>query len=252
MPGPENFDHTSKRYGQDLERVKSKVLEMGGFVQEQLRRALKALIDGDSALGLAVASEDATVNAMELAIDDHCSRVLATRSPTAGDLRLIVAVIKAGADLERIGDECQKLGYIGAKLAALERPSNHYAEIDRLGQQVLSGVHNALDAFARMDAALALATARKDRAIDDLHKAVQRQCVAEMQCVAEIPSNAVSIDRLLETMWTARSLERIGDHAKNICEFVIYVVIGRDVRHMSLDDVASEVALVVGRSTRLQ
>jgi phosphate transport system protein len=235
MPGAEKFDHTSSRYSQDLERVRSKVLEMGSFVEEQLRRSLKALVAGDRALGLSVASEDSLVNAMELSIDEQCSRILAIRSPTAGDLRLIVAIIKASADLERIGDECQKLGYISAKLATLDRPSDRYGDIEYLGQQVLGGVHAALDAFARMDAALALDTARKDRAIDELDKAIQRQCVAE------IPSQAASLDRLLETIWTARSLERIGDHAKNICEFVIYVALGRDVRHMSLDDVAREI-----------
>jgi phosphate transport system protein len=239
-------NHTSKRYSQDLDRVRSKVLEMGGFVQEQLRRSLKALLDGDRALGLSVAGEDSIVNAMELSIDEHCSRILAIRSPAAGDLRLIVAAIKAGADLERIGDECQKLGYISAKLATLDRPTDHYGEIERLGQQVLAGVHGTLDAFARMDAALALDTARQDRAIDELYKAIQRQCVAE------IPSHSASLDRLLETIWTARSLERIGDHAKNICEFVIYVVLGRDVRHMSLDDVAGEISRAAERSRREQ
>jgi phosphate transport system protein len=241
MPLFGNVGHTSSRFSQDLERVRWQVLEMGGFVEEQLRRALAALIDGDSTLGLAVASEDSNVNAMELAIDDHCSRILATRSPTAGDLRLIIAAIKSSADLERIGDECQKLGNISAKLAMLERPSDRYRELDRLGQQVLTAVHSTLDAFARMDTALALETARNDRAIDELHRTIQRQCVAEL------PLQLSSVGRLLETMWAARSLERIGDHAKNICEFVIYVVLGRDVRHLSLDDIAVELDRAVKR-----
>jgi phosphate transport system protein len=234
MPLSGDVGHTSSRFSQDLERVRWQVLEMGGFVEEQLRRALKALIDGDSSLGLSVASEDSTVNAMELAIDEHCSRILAIRSPTAGDLRLIVSAIKASADLERIGDECQKLGRIGAKLGTLDRPADHYRDIERLGQHVLTGVHGMLDSFARMDAAQALDTARKDREIDELNRTIQRQCVSE------ISSNPSSLERSLETIWTARSLERIGDHAKNICEFVIYVVLGQDVRHMPLDDVASK------------
>ena len=246
MPVAESFDHTSRRYSQDLERVRWQVLEMGRLVEGQLRRSLKALIDGDRALGLSVASEDSTVNAMEVAIDEHCSRILAIRSPTAGDLRLIIAAIKASSDLERIGDECQKLGYISAKLATLERPSDHYGEIERLGELVLAGVHGTLDAFTRMDAALALDTARKDRAIDELHKSIQRHCVGEM------PLHLTSLDRLLETMWTAKLLERIGDHAKKICEFVIYVALGRDVRHMSLDDVAGEIARAAERSRREQ
>ncbi len=241
MPLREDVGHTSSRFSQELERVRWQVLEMGGVVEEQLRRALKALVIGDSSLGLSVASEDSTVNAMELAIDEHCSRILAIRAPTAGDLRLIVSAIKASADLERIGDECQKLGKISAKLSTFDRPSDQYRDIERLGQQVLAGVHGTLDAFARMDAAQALATARQDREIDELNRTIQGRCVAE------IPSNPLSLERLLETIWTARSLERIGDHAKNICEYVIYCVLGQDVRHMALDAVASELARQTAR-----
>jgi phosphate transport system protein len=229
--------HTSRRYNEDLERLCSKVLVMGGFVEDQLNRFLKALIEANIELSRAVASEDAMVNGMELSIDEDCSRILAIRSPAAGDLRMVVAIVKATADLERIGDECQKLGHISAKLATLERPTDRYGEVEQLGRRVQAMIHDTLDAFARLDPMLALETARKDRAIDELHAAIQRQCTAE------ILNHAAGADRLLETIWAVRSLERIGDHAKNICEYIIFVVLGKDVRHVSLDEVARELAL---------
>src|SRR5450631_4539681 len=159
--------HTSKRFNEELERVRTKVLAMGGFVEEQLGRSLTALVDGDSALGRAVAQDDYKVNGMELSIDEECSRILATRSPAAGDLRMIVATIKAITDLERIGDECEKIGLIAARLATLERPTDRYREVKHLGREVQNIVHDALNAFARLDVALALQTVRQDRVIDE-------------------------------------------------------------------------------------
>ncbi|HEX4377952.1 MAG TPA: phosphate signaling complex protein PhoU [Steroidobacteraceae bacterium] len=228
--------HTSRRYNHDLESVRSKVLAMGGFVEDQLSRSLLALIDADSSLGRAVASDDCKVNGMELSIDEECSRILATRAPAAGDLRMVVATIKAITDLERIGDECEKVGLIAAKLATLERPADRYREVKHLGRRVQVMVRDTLDAFARLDATSALETARTDRAIDEQYEAIQRQCVADMVADPD------SIHRSIETMWAVRSLERIGDHAKNICEYVIYMVHGKDIRHTSLDHVARELA----------
>src|ERR1700690_2220276 len=144
--------HTSRRYNEELERVRSKVLAMGGFVEEQLVRSLTALVEGDSELGRAVAMSDYQVNGMEVAIDEECSRILATRSPAAGDLRMIVATIKAITDIERIGDECEKIGQTAAPLATVERPTNRYREVKHLGRIVQALVHDSLDAFARLDA----------------------------------------------------------------------------------------------------
>ena len=228
--------HTSRRYNQDLERVRSKVLAMGGFVEDQLSRCLMALIDADSSLGRAVANDDQKVNGMELSIDDECSRILATRAPAAGDLRMVVATIKAITDLERIGDECQKVGLIAARLATVERPTDGYRDVKHLGRRVQILVHDTLDAFARLDARAALETCRKDREIDEEHEKIQRGCIAEMS------ANARAIQRALDIMWIVRALERIGDHAKNICEYVIYMVHGKDVRHTSLDHVERELA----------
>jgi phosphate transport system protein len=168
---------------------------------------------------------------MEVSIDEECSRILATRAPAAGDLRLIVAIIKTITDLERIGDEGEKIGYIASRLATMERPADKYREIKHLGRIVAEMVHAALDAFARMDAEAALRVARQDRVVDEEYESIQRQCITFMM---EDPR---SIRRALDVMWIVRALERIGDHAKNICEYVYYMVYGKDVRHTKLEDV---------------
>jgi phosphate transport system protein len=228
--------HTSTRFNAELERVRSKVLAMGGFVEEQLRRSLTALAEGDSLLAYAVAKDDSKVNGMEVSIDEECWRILATRAPAAGDLRMIVATIKTITDLERIGDECEKIGQIAVRLASLERPSDRYREVRHLGRIVQTMVRDTLDAFARMDAAAALKTCRGDRVVDEEYESIQRQCITFMM---EDPR---TIRRALDVMWVVRSLERIGDHAKNICEYVIYMVHGKDVRHTSLDYIEREIA----------
>jgi phosphate transport system protein len=226
--------HISRRFNEDLERVRSKVLGMGGFVEQQLHKAITALVEGDSSLGEAVALDDYQVNNMEVAIDEECSRILATRAPAAGDLRVIVAIIKTITDLERIGDEGEKIGYIASRLATMERPADKYREIKHLGRVVSEMVHDALDAFARMDVDSALRVARQDRLVDEEYEAIQRQSITFMM---EDPR---TIRRALDVMWVVRALERIGDHAKNISEYVIYMVHGKDIRHTSLDDVERE------------
>lgn len=226
--------HISRRFNEDLERVRGKVLSMGGFVEQQLARAVLALVDGDSKMGEAVARDDYQINNMEVSIDEECSRILATRAPTAGDLRVIVAIIKAITDLERMGDECEKIGYIASRLASQERPADKYREIKHLGRIVQDMVHDSLDAFARMDAEAALRVARQDRLVDEEYESIQRQSITFMM---EDPR---SIRRALDVMWIVRALERIGDHAKNMCEYVIYMVHGKDVRHTRLEDVETE------------
>ncbi len=220
--------------------MRTKVLAMGGSVESLLSKAITALIEGDSSLAQSVALDDVNVNAMEVAIDEECSRILATRSPAAGDLRVIVAIIKTITDLERIGDEGEKIGYLATRLATMERPENKYREIKHLGRIVSEMVHGSLDAFARMDADGALNVARQDRVVDEEYEAIHRQCITFMM---EDPR---TIRRALDVMWVVRSLERIGDHAKNICEYVIYMVHGKDVRHTRLEDIEKD--LDAGRS----
>jgi len=227
--------HTSRRFNEDLERVRSKVLAMGGLVEEQLAGALNALIEGDSKLGQAVARNDHAVNGMEVSIDEECSRILATRAPAAGDLRMIVATIKTITDLERIGDECEKIAHIAARLANDERPADRYRAVKHLGRITQTMVRDMLDAFARLDAELAVTTARNDRRVDEEYEAIHRQCITFMM---EDPR---SIRRALDIMWVVRALERVGDHAKNVCEYIIYMVHGKDVRHTSLERVEQEI-----------
>jgi phosphate transport system protein len=209
---------------------------MGGFVEEQLRRSLTALAEGDSQLGNTVALDDSKVNGMEVSIDEECWRILATRAPAAGDLRMIVATIKTITDLERVGDECEKIGHIAARLAALDRPADRYRDVRALGRAVQTMVRDTLDAFARMDAAAALHACREDTAVDEQYESIQRQCIELMK------ADPQAIARALDVMWVVRALERIGDHAKNICEYVIYMVYGKDVRHSSLDRFERELA----------
>jgi phosphate transport system protein len=221
-------DHISRRFNKEIEDLRNNVLSMGGLVEAQLARALAAVVSGDSEIGLQVARDDYKVNKFEVNIDEECSRILATRAPTASDLRLIVAIIKTITDLKRIGDEAEKIGFLSSKLAAMDRPSDSYREIKTLGQHVAHMLRDAMNAFARLDVDEAWAVVREDERVDEEYEAIQRQCITFMM---EDPR---SIKRVMNVTWCARSLERIGDHAKNICEYVIYMVQGRDVRHTDL------------------
>ena len=218
-------DHISKRFNKDIEDLRSSVLAMGGLVESQLQKAITALVSGDSELGLKVANDDYKVNDLEVSIDEECSRILAMRAPAAGDLRLIVAIIKTITDLERIGDEAEKIGFLASRLAAMDRPSDSYRELKTLGTHVLHMVRDAMNAFARLDVEESFEIVREDERVDEEYEAIQRQCITFMM---EDPR---TIKRVMNVTWAARSLERIGDHAKNICEYVIYMVQGRDVRH---------------------
>ena len=227
--------HISRRFNEDLERVRNSVLKMGGLVEEQLDRALQALSQADSELGLCVAHDDYKVNDLEVAIDEECSRILATRAPAAIDLRLIVAVIKTITDLERIGDEAEKIGFLSARLASTENSASNYRELRNLARHVTEMLHRTLDAFARLDAEEALAIVKTDEEVDQEYEAIYRQSITFMM---EDPR---TITRVMDLTWAARALERIGDHAKNICEYVIYMVHGKDIRHVSLESIEADV-----------
>lgn len=235
MDASDLTDHISRRFNKDIEDLRNNVLTMGGLVESQLSLAIKAIVSGDSELGLKVAHDDYKVNNLEVNIDEECGRILATRGPTAGDLRLIVAIIKTITDLERIGDEAEKIGFLASKLAAMDRPSDSYRELKTLGQHVAHMVRDAMNAFARLDVDAAWDVVREDEDVDREYEAIQRQCITFMM---EDPR---SIKRVMNVTWCARSLERIGDHAKNICEYVLYMVHGKDVRHTQLEDVERQV-----------
>ncbi len=227
-------EHISRRFNKDIEDLRNNVLVMGGLVESQLSQAIAAIVRGDSELGLQVAHDDYMVNDLEVTIDEECGRILATRAPTASDLRLIVAIIKTITDLERIGDEAEKIGFLASKLAAMDRPADSYRELKTLGNHVAHMVRDAMNAFARLDVDEALETVREDERVDEEYEAIARQCITFMM---EDPR---SIKRVMNVTWAARSLERIGDHAKNICEYVIYMVHGRDVRHTLRPDEAAK------------
>ncbi len=230
-----NFsDHISRRFNKDIEDLRNTVLNMGGLVETQLSRAISAIVSGDSELGLKVARDDYKVNNLEVHIDEECSRILATRAPAAGDLRLIVAIIKTITDLERIGDEAEKIGFLASKLAGMDRPADSYRELKNLGSHVSHMLRDAMNAFARLDVAEALDVVKEDELVDEEYDAITRQCITFMM---EDPR---SIKRVMNVTWAARSLERIGDHAKNICEYVIYMVEGRDIRHTDIAEEAPE------------
>lgn len=221
--------HISHKYNMELEDLRNRVLTMGGLVEKQIGDAVNALVTGDTQLADHVITTDYQVNSMEVGIDVECTRVLARRQPAASDLRLIVAVIKTITDLERIGDEAEKVAHMGLQLANQERPKNNYSELQSIGKIVREMLHNALNAFARMDVEEALRVVHEDKKVDHEYEAIMRQRITFMM---EDPR---LIARSLDVMWAARALERMGDHARNICEYVIYLVKGKDVRHTSLE-----------------
>jgi phosphate transport system protein len=220
--------HISQQYNEELEDLRSRVLAMGGLVEKQIADAVEALSEGDVELADHVITTDYQVNAMEVNIDEECAQILALRQPAASDLRLVVAVIKTITDLERIGDQAEKVAHMALRLADAERPKNSYHEIRNMGKQVREMLHNALDAYARLDTEAAIRVAHEDLNVDSQYEAIMRQRITHMM---EDPR---SIARSLDVMWAARALERIGDHSRNICEYVIYLVKGKDVRHISL------------------
>jgi phosphate transport system protein len=226
--------HISRRFNEELEHLRSEVLRMGGLVEQHLGIAIEALVAGDSEMGLRIAAEDYKINQMEVSIDEECTKVLATRSPAAADLRLIVAVIKTITDLERIGDEARKLAMLAAHLASEKRQHDEYHELEMLAEHVQEMVRDSLDAFSRMDADDALGVVEEDKLVDEQYDMITRQCISLMM---EDPR---TIRRFLDVTWAARALERVGDHAKNISEYVVYLVHGKDIRHIGIEAVKQE------------
>ena len=226
--------HISQQFNVELEDIRNKVLAMGGLVEEQIENAVLSLVSGDIEQAEAVISHDYQVNALEVAIDEESIQILARRQPAAGDLRLIIAVIKTITDLERIGDQAEKVARMAIHLAEMERPKNQYSELQHMGDQVRKMLRGALDAFARMDTEAAANVAQEDLKVDTEYDAIMRQMITFMM---EDPRN---VRRTLDIVWSARALERIGDHARNICEYVIYLVKGKDVRHTTLEELSKE------------
>ena len=227
--------HISQQYNVELEEVRSHLLAMGGLVEKQVSDAVRAVIDADAGLARQVRTIDDQIDIMERGIDEECLRILARRQPAASDLRLIISISKSVIDLERIGDEASKIARRAIELTEDGEAPRGYVEVRHIGEQVRKMVHQALDAFARFDAELALSVAQYDKLIDREYKSALRELATYMM---EDPR---SISRVLRIIWVLRSLERVGDHARNIAELVIYLVQGTDVRHMGLKRMAEEV-----------
>ena len=232
--------HLSKQFDAELESIRSRVLEMGGLVESQIRRALEGLASGDRALCDDVIANDHRVNGMEVALDGDCSQVIVKRQPAANDLRLILAITKTVTDLERIGDEAQKIARMAKAIHEHggDAPSSREVEVRHAAQIALSMLRRALDAFARLDVAAAADVIRDDAAIDSEFRSILRQLITYMM---EDPR---TISTALEVIWVAKAIERIGDHAKNMAEQVIYIVKGTDVRHIDPAQIDSELAAV--------
>jgi phosphate transport system protein len=220
--------HISRQFNSEIEDVRRDVLAMGGLVEEQIAAALAMLLDRDVSRETEIREREIEVNAAELAIDGRCAQVLARRQPAASDLRLVLSVVKMLADLERIGDEAKRIARLAGGLAGHEGGTDATAALAELGARARAQLRGALDAFARLDGNLAIDVMRRDSRLDAMHAALAKTLVERMQQVpAEIP---VELDRL----WCARSFERIGDRCKNICEHVLYLVRGKDVRHSGI------------------
>jgi len=222
--------HISARFNEELESLRNHMLEMGGKVERQLSNALDALVQRDSGEAELIVNRDSEVNQMEMAIDDECASILARRQPTASDLRLVVAIIKVNTDLERIGDEAAKVAKQAVRLSEDGTSPSNFVEVRHIGTRVGSMLRNALDAFARLDVAMAVDVVKGDAEVDKEYGSAMRSLVTFMM---EDPRE---IGAILNEMWALRSLERIGDHACNIAEHVVYLVRGLDVRHGSLED----------------
>ena len=227
--------HISEQFNSELEDIKNRLLEMGGKVEQQLSAAVDALIDGDTGTAEAIINRDHEVNQMEMAIDDECATILARRQPAASDLRLVVTVIKVNTDIERIGDEAAKIARQAIKLAEEGMSPSNYVEVRHIGAHVASMLRNALDAFARLDVDMAVEVVKDDSNVDKEYGSAMRSLVTFMM---EDPR---AIGAILNEMWALRSLERIGDHASNIAEHVVYLVRGLDVRHQSLESFVEQV-----------
>ncbi|MCF7967912.1 MAG: phosphate signaling complex protein PhoU [Methylococcaceae bacterium] len=222
--------HISKQYDHELLAIRNRVLTLGGLVEAQVEAAVSALLESDTELAEKVISDDYKVNSMEVAIDEECTQILALRQPAARDLRLVVAVIKTITDLERIGDEAKRIARIAVDLVNHFPKKNQLTDLHQLALHSRQMLRESLDAFARIDVDESLRVVQEDLRVDQEYESIMRQQITYMM---EDPR---SIPISLNIMWAARALERIGDRACNICEYVIYYAMGKNIRHISLDE----------------
>ncbi|MGA1427236.1 MAG: phosphate signaling complex protein PhoU [Methylophilaceae bacterium] len=227
--------HSFSKFDSELESLRSKVLEMGGIVEEQIKNAVDALIDVDAKLAKKVIDADTKVNNFEKLIDENCLLVLVKRSPAAGDLRFVSTVQKTISDLERIGDESTKIARAALRIYEDDRMGKpSLSDIKSMAKLVIGMLHEALDSFARLDPKISLEVRKEDEAVDEIYQSCMR---TQLTYMLEDPRK---ISTALEVIYIAKALERIGDHSENIAEYVVYSVKGADVRHSSDNEIKKE------------
>lgn len=228
--------HISEQFNKELEDVRNHVLSMGGLVEEQIENAIKAFTRSDVELAEQVIKQDNQIDALEIALDRECTQILALRQPTAFDLRLLMTVLRTINELERVGDLAEVIAKMTLVISDVESQIHApYYEIQHMADLVMGMLHDSLDAFARMSLEDIPAITAKDELVDREYASILRQQITYMM---EDPRN---IKRTLNVLWTVRSLERIGDHACNICEHLVYMIKGEDVRHLSHEDLERKV-----------
>jgi phosphate transport system protein len=229
-------EHTYKQFDAELEAVRANVLKMGGLVEEQIVNAVEALVKGDLDLADRVEANDHNVNALEVSVDEDCANIVARRQPTASDLRMVMMVVKTITDLERIGDEAAKIARMAKLIHKAERISlPRFTEVKYMSELVLDMLRKALDGFARLDATKAVDIARADQQVDEEFRLNLRHLITYMM---EDPR---TISVFIDILFVTKAIERMGDHAKNMSEYVVYMVKGKDVRHTSLEEIEKEV-----------
>lgn len=227
--------HISRQFNEEMEDIRNKVLAMGGLVEQQVDLATKAFMGYDMESAEIVVQQDQLVNGFEKDIDHECTEIMARRQPAAFDLRMLIATIKIITDLERIGDEAARIARMTMRLEGTDFYHDKYYEIEHLLELVKDMLNGALDAYARTDVEEVVEITAQDAKVDREYTSITRQLITQMM---ENPRN---ITRALDMLWTARALERIGDHACNVCEHVIYMVKGKDVRHVSREELEKTV-----------
>lgn len=234
MDKPTMSRHISGKFNEELEAVRNQVLSMGGLVEQQLRDSLHAIEKSDHDLAEQILRRDTKINALEVQIDEACVQIIAKRQPAASDLRLILAIFKTISDLERIGDEVERIAKVA--LESFNKDQQEFmVSLENLGQLVLTMLHGVLDAFARMDLDSAYEVHQMDAQADRQYEGLTRQLMTYMM---EDPR---SIPKVMNVLWSARSLERIGDRCQNIAEYIIFFVKGKDVRHVSAESMEQTV-----------
>jgi phosphate transport system protein len=226
--------HTSNEYNEELVDIRSSLLKMGGMVEKQLQKAMQSLLQSNMKLASKVIKKDLGINAMEIKIDEECTQIIAKRQPAASDLRLIIAVIKSITDLERIGDEAEKIAKCAQYLISETYDGEYYSELEALAGLVSGNLSQALNALARLDAEEALKIAINDEIIDTEFEKLYKEIISHMS------SNPIELEKTVRLSWAAKALEKIGDHTKNICEYVIYLVKGNHKRHADLNAIKEE------------